>query len=133
MSIAFGEKGAIAWFCISVHQRTALFCISEYKCASAVSVTPGYVEYRLWRKGGHRVMLHQRSSAFISVHQCSSVFISVHQCSSVFISVHQRSVLFCISVHQCSSAVASTKIRWPIDRGGGRNPHTIFGRRVIEL
>jgi hypothetical protein len=40
---------------------------------------------------------------------------------------------FCISVHQCLSAVASTKIRWPIDRGFGRNPHTIFGRRVIEL
>jgi hypothetical protein len=38
MSIAFGEKGAIAWFCISVHQ-----------CLSAV----GFV-------------LHQRSSVFIS-------------------------------------------------------------------
>jgi hypothetical protein len=53
--------------------------------------------------------------------------------ASAFISVHQRSVLFCISEYKCSSAVASTKIRWPIDRGFGRNPHTIFGRRVIEL
>ena len=38
LSIAFGEKGAIAWFCISVHQ-----------CSSAV----GFV-------------LHQCSSVFIS-------------------------------------------------------------------
>jgi hypothetical protein len=65
-----------------LHQRSSVFISGQEKnrypnsvivctvpCAVTArapypwGVTPGYVEYRLWRKGGHRAVLHQRSSA----------------------------------------------------------------------